>query len=165
MDQERQAVAAGLSDALSAGDKGLYQSVLGCLQSAKCQKQTGVCIGRGGPCEQRLARREARGVCRPLKMELLASARVDVCRPYVERMRPALLEQYGGDVVGVEQRMAELTNDCAAANVDKDKRYNACFFDALRVSLVQCAREKCVDHAAACATKQCGLKVDASSTP
>ena len=158
MDPERQAVASALSSSLSGGDRTLHRQLVACLQSARCQKTTATCIGKKGPCDEVVARRSARRLCRPLRMELLEEARRGVCEPYVERMRPALMQQERGDAAAVQLRVDGLINDCAAARVDKDPRYWECFNAALREDLVGCALRSCRDAAAACAAKQCALQ-------
>ena len=175
MDPERQAVATALSQTLSGGDASVESRLLLCLRT-RCQQTTARCLGRGGPCEQRAAKVAARRGCRPLRETLLAAARADICAPYVERMRPALTQQCGGDAAAVAERVETMTRDCCAANVEKrarrvrrrrsagdrgalrrDKRYTGCIFGRLRESLVTCATARCDAAAAACAAKQCDI--------
>ena len=158
MDQERQAVVHALSASLAGTSSKLEKQLLACLQSAKCQKTTAMCVGKKGPCDERVARSAARRSCRPLKQELLAAARANVCEPYVERLRPNLMAQHGGDEAAVRARMEGLVSDCAAAHIDRDPQYWACVNGALREDLVACALLNCRASAAACAAKQCFLE-------
>ena len=58
--------------------------------------------------------RAARAECRPLREAVMAAARDGVCVPYVDRMRPALLRQCGGDASLVEEPVMYVGPDSLA---------------------------------------------------
>ena len=103
--------------------------------------------------------RSARAECRPLREAVMAAARDGVCVPYVERMRPALLRQCGGDASLVETRVAELTHGCAAAEAKKDTRLGDCVAAAFRKAQGECAARECREAVAACAARLCDVSV------
>ena len=87
--------------------------------------------------------RSARAECRPLREAVMAAARESVCLPYVERMRPAILRQCGGDASLVEKRVAELVAGCAGAEAKKDARLGECVAAAFRKAQAECAARLC----------------------
>ena len=89
----------------------------------------------------------------------MAAARESVCVPYVERMRPALLRQFGGDASLVEKRVAELIAGCAAAEAKKDARLGECVAAAFRDAQAECAARECREAVAACAARLCDVHV------
>ena len=89
----------------------------------------------------------------------MAAARDGVCVPYVERMRPALLRQCGGDASLVETRVAELTHGCAAAEAKKDARLGECVAARFREAQAECAARECREAVAACAARLCDVSV------
>ena len=103
--------------------------------------------------------RSARAECRPLREAVMAAARESVCLPYVERMRPALLRQFGGDASLVEKRVAELTHGCAAAEAKKDARLAECIAARFREAQAECAARECREAVAACAARLCDVSV------
>ena len=103
--------------------------------------------------------RAARAECRPLREAVMAAARDGVCVPYVERMRPALLRQCGGDASLVETRVAELIAGCAAAEAKKDPRLGDCVAAAFRKGQGECAALNCREAVAACAARLCDVHV------
>jgi len=89
----------------------------------------------------------------------MAAARESVCVPYVDRMRPALLRQCGGDASLVEKRVAELIAGCAAAEAKKDARLGDCVSAAFRKAQGECAARECRGAVAACAARLCDVSV------
>ena len=116
-----------------------------------------------------------RGQKRPLRSEdgdaqrasgMQASARIrdgrgarERMRTVVERMRPALLRQFGGDASLVETRVAELTQGCAAAEAKKDARLGECIAARFRDAQAECAARECREAVAACAARLCDVSV------
>ena len=88
-----------------------------------------------------------------------AAAKDGVCVSYVDRMRPALLRQFGGDASLVEKRVAELTDGCAAAEAKKDARLGDCVAAAFREAQAECAARECRGAVAACAARLCDVRV------
>jgi hypothetical protein len=164
MDPERQVAVAALARFLSGTDGAVDSAVVQCLRT-KCQATTAKCLGRDGPCALRPQKMAARRTCRPLKQQLLAVAREDMCAPYVERMRPALMRQLYGDAAAVDARIEEMTRNCAATNVEKDKRYVRCIFGTLHESLAKCATLNCGTAAADCVSRQCGIRLPERPSP
>ena len=103
--------------------------------------------------------RSARAECRPLREVVMAAARESVCLPYVERMRPALLRQFGGDVALVDARAKELVAGCAAAEAKKDVRLGECIAARFRDAQAECAARECREAVAACAARLCDVSV------
>ena len=89
----------------------------------------------------------------------MASARESICLPYVDRMRPALLRQCGGDASLLETRVAELIAGCAAAEAKKDARLAECVAVAFRDAQAVCAARECRGAVAACAARLCDVHV------
>ena len=106
MDAGTSAAAAAVVSELSTSSM-VHTKLLACVRG-RCQQSITKCVGKSGPCDQRAAMRSARAECRPLREAVMAAARESVCMPYVDRMRPALLRQFGGDVALVDARAAEL---------------------------------------------------------
>ena len=103
--------------------------------------------------------RAARAECRPLREAVMAAARDGVCLPYVDRMRPALLRQFGGDAALVDSRAAELVAGCAAAEAKKDARLGDCIAARFREAQAVCAARECREAVAACAARLCDVHV------
>ena len=158
MDAGTKAAAEGVVSALSEGDAGIHTRLLSCVRG-RCQQSVTKCVGKSGPCDQRAAMRSARAECRPLREAVMAAARESVCLPYVDRMRPALLRQCGGDASLVETRVAELTQGCAAAEAKKDARLGECIAAAFRKAQAECAARECRGAVAACAARLCDVHV------
>ena len=157
MDAGSRAAAEGVVAALSDSDE-LHTRLLSCVRG-RCQQSITKCVGKSGPCDQRAAMRSARAECRPLREAVMAAARDGVCVPYVDRMRPALLRQCGGDTSLVETRVAELTHGCAAAEAKKDARLGDCVAAAFRNAQAECAARECREAVAACAARLCDVHV------
>ena len=158
MDAGTKAAAEGVVSALSEGDAGIHTRLLSCVRG-RCQQAVTKCVGKSGPCDQRAAMRSARAECRPLREVVMAAARESVCVPYVERMRPALLRQCGGDASLVETRVAELIAGCAAAEAKKDPQLGDCVAAAFRKAQGECAARECRGAVAACAARLCDVSV------
>ena len=158
MDAGIKAAAEGVVSALSEGDAGIHTRLLSCVRG-RCQQAVTKCVGKSGPCDQRAAMRSARAECRPLREVVMAAARESVCVPYVERMRPALLRQCGGDTSLVEKRVAELTHGCAAAEAKQDARLGECIAARFRDAQAECAARECREAVAACAARLCDVSV------
>ena len=158
MDAGTKAAAEGVVSALSKGNADIYTRLLSCVRG-RCQQAVTKCVGKSGPCDQRASMRAARAECRPLRESVMAAAREGVCVPYVERMRPALLRQCGGDASLLEARVAELTHGCAAAEAKKDARLGDCVAAAFRDAQAECAARECRGAVAACAVRLCDVHV------
>ena len=143
---------------MSEGDADIHTRLLSCVRG-RCQQAVTKCVGKSGPCDQRAAMRSARAECRPLRESVMAAARESVCVTYVERMRPALLRQFGGDASLVEARVAELIAGCAAAEAKKDARLGECVAAAFRKAQGECAARECRGAVAACAARLCDVSV------
>ena len=143
---------------MSEGDAGIHTRLLSCVRG-RCQQAVTKCVGKSGPCDQRTAMRSARAECRPLREVVMAAARESVCVPYVERMRPALLRQFGGDVALVDARAKELVAGCAAAEAKKDVRLGECIAARFRDAQAECAARECREAVAACAARLCDVSV------
>ena len=157
MDAGSRAAAEGVVAALSDSDE-LHTRLLSCVRG-RCQQSITKCVGKSGPCDQRTSMRSARAECRPLREAVMAAAREGVCVPYVDRMRPALLRQCGGDASRVETRVAELIAGCAAAEAKKDTRLGECVAARFREAQAECAARECREAVAACAARLCDVSV------
>ena len=154
MDAGTTAAAEGVVSALSKGDADIHTRLLSCVRG-RCQQSVTKCVGKSGPCDQRAAMRSARAECRPLREAVMAAARESVCLPYVDRMRPALLRQCGGDASLVETRVAELIASCAAAEAKKDARLGECVAARFREAQAECAARECRGAVAALRPWKC----------
>ena len=157
MDAGTKAAAEGVVSELSTSRQ-VHTKLLACVRG-RCQQSITKCVGKSGPCDQRAAMRSARAECRPLRESVMAAARESVCVTYVERMRPALLRQFGGDASLVEARVAELIAGCAAAEAKKDARLGECVAAAFRKAQGECAARECRGAVAACAARLCDVSV------
>ena len=149
MDAGTTAAAEGVVSALSTSSD-IHTKLIACVRG-RCQQAVTKCVGKNGPCDQRASMRSARAECRPLRDSVRAAAKDGVCVSYVDRMRPALLRQFGGDASLVEKRVAELTDGCAAAEAKKDARLGDCVAAAFREAQAECAARECRGAVAACA--------------
>ena len=157
MDAGTSAAAAAVVSELSTSRQ-VHTKLLACVRG-RCQQSITKCVGKSGPCDQRAAMRSARAECRPLREAVMAAARESVCMPYVDRMRPALLRQFGGDVALVDARAAELVAGCAAAEAKKDPQLGDCVAAAFRKAQGECAARECREAVAACAARLCDVSV------
>ena len=157
MDAGTSAAAAAVVSELSTTNE-VHTKLLACVRG-RCQQSIAKCVGKSGPCDQRAAMRSARAECRPLRESVMAAARESVCLPFVERMRPALLRQFGGDASLVEKRVAELIAGCAAAEAKKDPQLGDCVAAAFRKAQGECAARECRGAVAACAARLCDVSV------
>ena len=157
MDAGTSAAAAAVVSELSTSRQ-VHTKLLACVRG-RCQQSITKCVGKSGPCDQRAAMRSARAECRPLRESVMAAARESVCVPFVERMRPALLRQFGGDVALVDARAKELVAGCAAAEAKKDVRLGECIAARFRDAQAECAARECREAVAACAARLCDVSV------
>ena len=159
MDAGTKAAAEGVVSALSKGDADIHTRLLSCVRG-RCQQAVTKCVGKSGPlrsegvdagCASRM-----QALCEKPSM---AAARGSVCVPFVERMRPALLRQCGGDASLVETRVAELIAGCAAAEAKKDPRLGDCVAAAFRTAQAECAARECREASPRARPRLCDVHV------
>ena len=126
----------------------MHPKLLACVRG-RCQQAMTKCVGKKRPLrsedvgEDRASGRQAAPRGRHGR-----GARESVCLPYVDRMRPTLLRQCGGDASLLETRVAELIAGGAAAEANTDtSRSNDCAITAritTKLSLSECGMRNAV---------------------